>query len=109
MSRASTRRAPPGRGGRLPEDRGGTMATIRASCAECGDVELTTADVTVRVCTGDNGGAYTFRCPSCRMIVVKQADPPPTALPVASGGALPPGAPRGELPERQAGPPLSHD
>ena len=50
------------------------MATIRASCAECGDVELTTTDVTVRVCTGDNQGAYSFRCPSCRMIVVKQAE-----------------------------------
>ena len=27
------------------------MATIRASCGDCGDVELTTRDVEVRVCT----------------------------------------------------------
>ena len=85
------------------------MATIRASCADCGDVELTTADVTVRVCTGDNGGAYTFRCPNCRMIVVKQAESSTIDLLVASGVALSTWNPPAELLERRGGPPLSHD
>ena len=85
------------------------MATIRASCAECGDVELTTADVTVRVCTADNGGAYTFRCPSCRMIVVKQAESRTIDLLVASGVAVSTWDPPVELLERRGGPPLNHD
>ena len=50
------------------------MATIRASCYDCGDVELTTADVHVRVCTLDNQGTYSFRCPLCTMTVVKPAE-----------------------------------
>ena len=61
------------------------MATIRASCAECGDVELTTADVRVRVCTADNQGTYAFRCPVCLMTVVKPAEPRTVDLLVASG------------------------
>ena len=50
------------------------MATIRASCETCGDVELTTADVRVRVCINDNRGEYSFRCPDCGMTVVKGAE-----------------------------------
>ena len=30
------------------------MATIRASCPDCGDVELTSHDMTVRLCVDDN-------------------------------------------------------
>ena len=61
------------------------MATIRASCGDCGDVELTTADVRVRVCNADNQGSYLFRCPSCDMTVVKTAEPRTIDLLVASG------------------------
>ena len=63
------------------------MATIRASCYDCGDVELTTADVHVRVCTLDNQGTYSFRCPLCTMTVVKPAEPRTVDLLVASGVA----------------------
>lgn len=61
------------------------MATIRASCEECGDVELTTADVAVRVCADDNQGSYSFQCPTCGVIVVKPAEPRTVDLLVASG------------------------
>ena len=61
------------------------MATIRASCSECGDVELTTADVHVQVCSADNRASYRFRCPACRMTVVKQAEDRTVDLLVASG------------------------
>ena len=64
------------------------MATIRASCETCGDVELTTADVRVRVCTSDNRGEYSFRCPDCDMTVVKGAEPRTIDLLVASGVQL---------------------
>jgi hypothetical protein len=63
------------------------MATIRASCSDCGDVELTTLDVRVRVCTADNQGSYLFRCPSCSMTVVKSAEARTIDLLVASGVA----------------------
>ncbi|MCC5951262.1 MAG: hypothetical protein JJU45_04120 [Acidimicrobiia bacterium] len=61
------------------------MAVIRASCSDCGDVELTTADVHVRVCTADNQGTYLFRCPICDMTVVKPAEPRTIDLLVTSG------------------------
>lgn len=61
------------------------MATIRASCDQCGDVELTTADVAVRVCNEDNQGSYSFQCPTCGVIVVKPAEPRTVDLLVASG------------------------
>ena len=75
------------------------MATIRASCAECGDVELTTADVRVRVCTADNQGTYAFRCPVCLMTVVKPAEPRTVDLLVASGVTYETWAPPLELSE----------
>ena len=86
------------------------MATIRASCNDCGDVELTTGDVRVRVCTIDNQGSYSFRCPSCRMAVVKSAEPRTVDLLVASGVAYTTWSPPLELTEpRGAGAPFSHD
>ena len=76
------------------------MATIRASCSECGDVELTTADVHVRVCAADNQGSYLFRCPLCAMTVVKPA----------SGVSYETWTPPLELSEpRGSGSPISHD
>lgn len=63
------------------------MATIRASCVDCGDVELTTSDVSVRVCSADNQGTYLFRCPRCAMTTVKDAEPRTVDLLVASGVA----------------------
>lgn len=62
------------------------MATrIRASCADCGDVELRVADVHVRVCLDDNSGTYVFRCPRCDMAMVKNAEPRVIDLLLASG------------------------
>ncbi len=86
------------------------MATIRASCPDCGDVELTTADVSVRVCTADNQGTYLFRCPVCTMSVVKPAEPRTVDLLVASGVAYSTWSPPLELREpKNDGEPFSHD
>lgn len=63
------------------------MATIRASCSDCGDVELTTLEVRVRICRADNQGSYLFRCPQCSMVVAKDADARTIELLVASGVA----------------------
>lgn len=63
------------------------MATIRASCGSCGDVDLSTEDVTVRVCSHDNSGTYLFRCPTCSMTIVKPAEQRTIDLLVSSGVA----------------------
>src|SRR5918997_4257052 len=88
---------------------GGPMATIRASCPDCGDVELTTREVSVRVCASDQRGAYTFRCPSCRMAVTKGAEPRIVDLLVSSGVTLEVWRLPAELFEQRVGEPLTHD
>jgi hypothetical protein len=85
------------------------MATIRASCGDCGDVELTTADVQVRVCTHDNSGTYAFRCPRCRMMVVKPAERRTIDLLVASGVSYSTWELPAELLEQHHGAPITHD
>lgn len=85
------------------------MATIRASCETCGDVELTTADVRVRVCINDNRGEYSFRCPDCQMTVVKGAEPRTIDLLVASGVHMDTWSLPAEMNETKNGRPISHD
>lgn len=86
------------------------MATIRASCPDCGDVELTTSDVRVRVCSHDNRGDYSFRCPGCAMVVVKPAESRTIDLLVASGVEMDTWDLPAELLEhRDGGAPITHD
>jgi hypothetical protein len=85
------------------------MAMIRATCSDCGDVELTTSDVSVRVCTHDDSGTYNFRCPSCHMTVVKPAEARVVELLVASGVTLITWDLPAELSEARTGPAISHD
>lgn len=85
------------------------MATIRASCPECGDVELTTADMTVRVCEEDQRGNYFFRCPRCRMTVTKAVEKRIVDLLVSSGVRLEVWRLPLELLERPVGKLFTHD
>ena len=85
------------------------MATIRASCGECGDVELTSRDVTVRVCRDDNSGTYSFACPSCGLVAVKAAEPRIVELLVTSGVRLVTWSLPAELSEQHTGEPIDHD
>jgi hypothetical protein len=85
------------------------MATIRASCPDCGDVELTTTDITVRVCAEDNRGSYAFRCPSCLMAVTKGAEPRIIDLLVSSGVRLDVWHLPAELHEIRVGELFTHD
>lgn len=64
------------------------MATIRASCPTCGDVELTSHDVSVQVCASNNQGSYAFRCPECTVAVSKLAEQRIIDLLVSSGVRL---------------------
>ena len=85
------------------------MATIRASCPDCGDVELTIGQVRVSVCSTNNQGSYSFRCPSCQVVVDKVAQSRVIDILVASGVALAVWSMPLELTETHAGPPISHD
>jgi predicted RNA-binding Zn-ribbon protein involved in translation (DUF1610 family) len=86
------------------------MATIRASCPDCGDVEFTTLDVQVRVSAPDGSGTYAFSCPGCAVTVVKAAETRTIDLLLASGVALAPGEPPAEIEERPYfDGPITHD
>jgi hypothetical protein len=89
---------------------GDTMATvIKASCHECGDVELAVDDLRVRICAEDEQGSYVFRCPTCQMSVVKPAEQRIVDLLVASGVELVQWRLPAELYERRHGAPITHD
>lgn len=85
------------------------MATIRASCPECGDVDLTVAQVRVVVCSTNNQGAYAFECPSCGLRVIKETQPHVIDVLLASGVALDTWRMPAELEEAHSGPPICHD
>jgi hypothetical protein len=85
------------------------VATIRASCPTCGDVELTTRDVRVQVCSDTNQGSYAFRCPVCRMAVAKQAEQRIVDLLVSSGVRMHVWHLPAELQEPKLGAPIGWD
>jgi hypothetical protein len=87
------------------------MATlIRATCSDCGDVELGTHDLLVRVCVDANAGSYVFRCPRCDAPVVRPADGRTIDLLIESGCELQVWRRPAELSEpRPTGPPFSLD
>jgi hypothetical protein len=86
------------------------MATvIKASCADCGDVELSTDDVRVRVCSAGEQASYVFRCPSCLMLVAKSAERRIVDLLVASGVRLEQWDLPDEMFETKLGAPITHD
>lgn len=85
------------------------MATIRASCPDCGDVELTTEQVHVRICDDDKTGTYSFSCPVCLSTVVKAAETRTIDLLVASGVRFTTWRLPAELHEHKPGEPITHD
>lgn len=85
------------------------MAIIRASCPDCGDVELTSRDVVVRVNSSTNEGSYAFQCPECALAVSKAAEPRIIDLLVSSGVELYVWTMPAELLEERIGPKLNYD
>lgn len=85
------------------------MATIRASCENCGDVQLTTADVTVRMCTSTDEGEYRFECPACADLVVRHAEQRTIDLLLAAGVEYVTWSLPAEMFEHHAGAPITHD
>ncbi|HVE97762.1 MAG TPA: hypothetical protein VNA12_01115 [Mycobacteriales bacterium] len=61
------------------------MTTIKATCPDCGEVELTAADVRLMVCSHSPMSYYAFTCTTCRDEVRKPADDHVVSL-LLSGG-----------------------
>lgn len=64
------------------------VATVRASCPACGDVEMAGTAISAMLCISTAEGSYAFQCPSCADPVVKPADQRVLELLVASGISL---------------------
>ncbi|HEX9343717.1 MAG TPA: hypothetical protein VF995_08905 [Actinomycetota bacterium] len=93
---------------------------IRATCPDCGEVELTPPQVELRLGRLGRRGLYRFTCPSCTLLVTKAADRRIVRLLASAGvkATLPSagpgtGADREQLPaealEPHHGPPLTWD
>lgn len=93
------------------------MTRIRASCPDCGEVELFPDDVVlhiVRASDGDvgTGSCYRFDCPNCDGEVEKPADDRIAQLLTTGGVAVEERTPVDKPPHPEAhrgGPPLTHD
>lgn len=72
-------------------------------------MQLKAHDLTVRVCSDDESGAYTFRCPDCAMPVAKEASRRIVDLLVGSGVRMQVWRLPAELLEEHAGPALQPD
>ncbi len=86
------------------------MAIIRVTCPQCGDEEVTSRDVLVRVCRDNSIGSYEYMCPQCRQLRVKS--PAATRIVeilVASGCRLVTWSIPAEMRERRPDTPLEAD
>lgn len=61
---------------------------MRATCPDCGDVNLPAEQYTVRLCTDDDTHAYNFRCPECRMRIAAQCSQRVSDLLVSNGAPM---------------------
>jgi predicted RNA-binding Zn-ribbon protein involved in translation (DUF1610 family) len=64
------------------------MATIKATCPLCGEVDLTAGDVALRLGASYPRNTYCFSCPDCGDFVEKAADDRVIRL-LLSGGVMP--------------------
>ncbi|GAC1329690.1 MAG: hypothetical protein NVSMB13_17440 [Mycobacteriales bacterium] len=85
------------------------MTTIKASCPTCGEVELTPADVALRVCNHAPLSYYAFACPSCHDEVRKPADDHVVSLLVSGGVKANVWEVPAEALETHSGPSLGYD
>jgi hypothetical protein len=85
------------------------MALIRATCSDCGDVELRSRDLRVRSCTDTDESTYVFRCPVCRMIEVRPAEQHVVDVLLAAGVRFEQWRLPAELNEARTGQAINHD
>lgn len=85
------------------------MTTIKASCPMCGEVDLTSPDVTLMVCNHKPLSYYCFRCPKCSHEVRKPADDHIVSLLLSGGVQAKVWEVPAEVLEEKPGPPLNYD
>ncbi|MHB2024611.1 MAG: hypothetical protein ACYCO3_15020 [Mycobacteriales bacterium] len=85
------------------------MTTIKASCPDCGEVELTSADISLMVCTSTNLSYYAFTCPACHSQVRKPADDHVIQLLMSGGVKAQVWEVPAEASEPKCGPRLTYD
>lgn len=85
------------------------MALIRATCSDCGDVELRSRDLKVRMCLDSESATYLFRCPVCRMIEVRPAETHVVDVLLAAGVPCIEWHLPAELGEAHGGDAINHD
>lgn len=69
------------------------MTRIRATCPDCGEVELRPDDISLEIVRDDegdigDGSAYHFSCPDCLLTVTKPADERVARLLLTGGVAV---------------------
>ncbi len=89
--------------------KGAVVAWIRASCATCGEVELSIDEVQLMICASTSQGSYVFRCPTCRLMVSKAAEENVIDVLVAAGAHLSVWRLPAELSEEHYGPSIGYD
>ncbi len=85
------------------------MTTIKATCPMCGEVELTTDQVRLMVCTVPERSYYAFDCNGCVDEVRKPADKQVVALLMAGGVSATSWRIPGEALEHKSGGPIDYD
>jgi len=85
------------------------MTTIKASCPDCGEVELTPADVALMVCSIAALSYYAFDCHTCAREVRKPADDHVVSLLISGGVPAQVWNLPAEALETKAGPALTYD
>lgn len=85
------------------------MATIKATCPACGDVELTPGQVQVLISLETQRSSYSFRCPGCQVTATKPADDRVVRILISSGVGMRPWHVPQELAEQHRGGPITWD
>ncbi len=85
------------------------MAVVRATCDECGDIQLTAEDVVVRLCLDDQRASYVFQCPECRSPVARPLESRLVEVLASSGSPVSLWHLPAELEEQHVGAAFTHD
>ena len=85
------------------------MAIVKATCLDCGDVELDIHQVHLQVCSPTAVATYSFQCPACRLITNKEAGERVFAALSSAGAEVVMWNLPAELWEAKVGPTINHD
>jgi hypothetical protein len=85
------------------------MTTIKASCHSCGEIELTSDEVSLRVASHAPLSYYQFTCPTCHDLIRKPADDHIVSLLMSGGVKAEVWQVPAEALETKGGPELTYD